>query len=584
MISTSAVGRLGRTRILPILAAASLLAATLLVSWQSMAGAKPPASREPVALQFLNVSDWHGQLDPLSVTGVGDVGGAAVISAYWQADRAANPNTLTLTAGDDFGATPPLSNFFDEEPAVLAQRMMGIQVGTFGNHNFDRGVEHLQQMIDLAGAPTSAQTPGNPYTYVSANLRNRDENLDGVEDFALFEVGGVTVGVVGITNPEAPTLVFPGSFGTMVPTNPYPAANKARAAAQRAGADIVVAIIHAGVRGFDAATGEPFGELIDFANNVGGFDVIFGDHTDIQFSGVINDQLVLENRSKGLTYARTELVVDPGNGQVLSHDVEFVTPLASGVVPDPAIQAMLQPFRDALAPIFGVVVGSSTRAIPRADACGRSDGRLCESLVGNVVTDAMRLTYGTDFGLTNAGGLRSALTCPIIDSPTDFCPAFTPPPHPITLGQVFTVLPFGNQTATVTVTGAELKGMLENGVSAMPGANGKFAQVSGLCFTYDISAPVGSRVLGAVRQASDGSCTGTAIDLTAASSYSVATNDFVASGGDGYPDVRSRMVTRNIMANDVADWLAGAGTISPAIQGRVTCTTSGATPCPVVTP
>jgi 2',3'-cyclic-nucleotide 2'-phosphodiesterase (5'-nucleotidase family) len=584
MVSMSAIGSLGRTRLLPILVAAALLTTSLLLGWQSSADARPPSSREPVALQFLNVSDWHGQLDPLSVSGVGDVGGAAVLSAYWQADRAANPNTLTLTAGDDFGATPPLSNFFEEEPAVLAQRMMGIQVGTFGNHNFDRGVEHLQQMIDLAAEPTSAETPGNPYQYVSANLRNRDDNLDGVEDFALFDVGGVSVGVVGITNPEAPTLVFPGSFGTIIPTNPYPAANKARAAAQRAGADIVVAIIHAGVRGFDSATGEPFGELIDFANNVGGFDVIFGDHTDIQYSGVINDQLVLENRSKGLTYARTELLVDPGNGHVLSHDVEFVTPLANAVTPDPAIQAMLQPYRDALAPIFGEVVGSSTREVLRSDACGRSDGRLCESLVGNVVTDAMRLTYGTDFGLTNSGGLRSALTCPVIDSPTDFCPAFTPPPYPITLGQVFTVLPFGNQTATVTVTGAELKGMLENGVSRMPGADGRFAQVSGLCFTYDISATAGSRVLGAVRQAADGSCTGAAIDLTAASSYSVATNDFVASGGDGYPNVAPRMVTRNLMANDVADWLAAAVTIDPSIQGRITCTTSGATPCPVVTP
>ena len=584
MDSTSAVRTLGRTRILPILVAAALLATSLLLGWQSIADAKPLSSREPVAIQFLNVSDWHGQLDPLSVFGVGDVGGAAVLSAYWQADRATNPNTLTLTGGDDFGASPPLSNFFDEEPAVLAQRMMGIQVGTLGNHNFDRGIAHLQQMIDLAAEPTSADAPGAPYAYVSANLRNRDENLDGVEDFAMFTVGGVQVAVVGITNPEAPTLVFPGSFGTIEPTDPYPAANQARAAAKRAGAQIVVAVIHAGVRGFDAVTGEPFGELVDFANNVGGFDVIFGDHTDIQYSGVINGQLVIENRSKGVTYARTDLLVDPGNGRVISHDVEFVTPFASGVTPDPAIVAMLQPYRDALAPIFGEVVGNSTRAIPRADACGRSDGRLCESLVGNVVTDAMRITYGTDFGLTNAGGLRAALTCPTTDSPTDFCPAFTPPPYPITLGQVFTVLPFGNQTATVTISGAELKAMLERGVSAMPGADGRFAQVSGLCFTYDISAAVGSRVLGAVRQATDGSCTGAAIDLTAASSYSLATNDFVASGGDGYPNVASRMVTRNLMANDLADYLSAAGTISPAIQGRVTCTSSGATPCAVATP
>lgn len=92
----------------------------------------------------------------------------------------------------------------------------------------------------------------------------------------MFTVGGVDVAVVGITNPEAPTLVFPGSFGTIEPVQPYAAADKARAAAKRAGAELVVAIIHAGVRGFDPVTGAPFGELIDFANNVGGFDVIFG--------------------------------------------------------------------------------------------------------------------------------------------------------------------------------------------------------------------------------------------------------------------------------------------------------------------
>ena len=580
MVPMTAVGALARTRIVSILAVALLLATSLLLGWQTTVDAKQPAGREPVASQFLNVSDWHGQLDPLSVSGVGDVGGAAALAAYWQADRAANPNTITLTAGDDFGASPPLSNFFDEEPAVLAQRMMGIQVGTLGNHNFDRGIEHLQRMIDLAAAPTSADAPGTPYQYVSANLRNRDDNLDGVEDFAMFTVGGVDVAVVGITNPEAPTLVFPGSFGTIEPMQPYAAANKARAAAKRAGAEVVVAIIHAGVRGFDSATGAPFGELIDFANNVGGFDVIFGDHTDIQYEGVVNDQLVVENRSKGLTYARTEVVVDPHNGRVISRDAEFVTPLVSGVTPDPAILAMLQGYRDALAPIFGQVVGGSTVAIPRSDACGRSDGRLCESLVGNVVTDAMRLTYGTDFALTNAGGLRSALTCPTTDSPTDFCPAFTPPPYPITLGQVFTVLPFGNQTVTLTVSGAELKAMLENGVSQLPGANGRFAQVSGLCFTYDIGAAAGSRVVSAVRQAADGSCTGAAIDLTAATTYTLATNDFVASGGDSYPNVAARMVTRNIMANDLAAWLEDTGTISPSIQGRVTCTSSGATACP----
>jgi 5'-nucleotidase len=117
-------------------------------------------SRTPVEIQLLNVSDWHAQIDPISVTGLGNVGGAAQIAAYWNADRAANPNTLTLTAGDAFGAAPPLSSFFDEEPAVRTLNLMGLNVDTFGNHNFDRGVAHLQRMIDLAD-----------YQYVSANRR-----------------------------------------------------------------------------------------------------------------------------------------------------------------------------------------------------------------------------------------------------------------------------------------------------------------------------------------------------------------------------------------------------------------------------
>ena len=562
------------------------------------------APRPTVNIQILNVSDWHGQLDPLSV-GTSQIGGAAVISAYWQADRAANPNTLTLTAGDDIGASPPLSNFFDEVPAVLAQRMMGIQVNTFGNHNFDGGIAHLQCMVNIAaapndpgftpgvydmdsGCPLTGGGPGSPFSYVSANLMNRNQNLTGVDDFRIFTVGGVKVAVIGLTNPEAPTLVFPGNFGTIVPTDPVQAALKARGAAMNAGAKIVMVITHMGVTGF--SNGAPFGPLIDFAKAVNKdskkpkIDVIVGDHTDIQFSGTINGALVYENRSKGLTYAKANLTVDAANHKILNQSVAFVTPLASGVTPDPAIVAMLQPYRDALAPIMSTQVGSSSRVIPRADACGRSDGRLCESLIGNTVTDAMRSRYGVDFAITNSGGLRADLTCPTTDNPNDFCPAFTPPPYPITRGQVFGVLPFGNVVATLSINGAELKTMLENGVSAMPGANGRFPQVSGLCFTYNISAPAGSRVTSVVRQAADGSCTGAAVDLTAASTYTLAENDFMANGGDGYPNFASRMVTRDVMDEVLADYVTANSPLSPAIQGRIACTTTGAIACPVVVP
>lgn len=550
-----------RMRIMLIAAGAAALMAGAVVS-----KADP---REAVEIQFLSISDWHAQLDPLFVFGAGSLGGAAELSTYFQQERALNPYTLTLTAGDAFGASTPLSSFFNEEPAVEAMNLMGFDVDTFGNHNFDKGIGHLQQMIDLA-----------EFQYVSANLKNRDDNLTGVKDFEIFDLGGVMVGVIGITNPEAPTLVFPGRFDTIEVTDPVPAANKAKARAKHAGAKVLVAITHLGIDGFDG-DGNPFGPLIDFAENVGGFDIIFGDHTNNEFSGVINNALVVENRSKGVTYARVKLSVDPRNGRISSRSVEFVDAISGAVAPDPAVVALLDPLRTQLDILLSGVVGESTVFIPRADSCGQSSGRTCESLVGNVATDAMRSKYGVDFALTNAGGLRANLTCPLVDDPGDFCPPNTPPNFQITDGQVLTVLPFGNVVATLTISGDELKTYLERGVSAMPGVSGRFAQISGLCFSYDIDAVVGSRVTGAVRQAMDGSCTGAAIDMTSGASYTLATNDFVAAGGDGYPDVSSRIATRDFMAQDVADYIGANTPISPAIQGRISCT--GAS-CPVLVP
>jgi len=135
---------------------------------------------------------------------------------------------------------------------------------------------------------------------------------------------------------------------------------------------------------------------------------------------------------------------------------------------------------------------------------------------------------------------------------------------------------------TLQVTGAELKTMLENGVSTATNAappfglqaNGRFPQVSGLCFTYDIEAAAGSRVTGAVRQAPDGSCTGAAVDLTSASTYSIAENDFMASGGDGYPNFFARATTRDIMDQVLADYIAANTPITPTIQGRIHCADS----------
>lgn len=561
---------MSKRRGLAILAVAAAVVLSALPATGAPKDKKPP-SDGVVDLQIIQYSDWHGQLDPLFVFGEGTFGGAAQLATYFQQEEANNPNTLIITGGDDFGASPPLSSFFNEVPAVLAQNLMGTDVSALGNHNFDKGVDHLQEMVDLA-----------EYTYLGANLFDGESDelqtdVEGIEPYKIFHFPGIKVAVIGVTNEEAPGLVFPDSFGNIRVGDAAEAAQKIRDRLARQGVDVFILVAHDGVRTLNPATGE----LIDLANEVEGFDLVLGDHTDVQFSDTINGALVVENRSKGRTYSRISLQVKAGKGGVLSKSVEFVEPVSADVEPDPAVEAMLQPFRDELGPILNTVVGSSTVEIPRADSCGQSAGRTCESLVGNVVTDAMRVTYETDFAITNSGGLRASLTCPTTDIDGDFCAPFTPPPFPITQGQVLTVLPFGNVVATVQVDGAQLKAFLERGVSAMPGADGRFAQVSGLCFTYDIGAAPGSRVTSAVRQAEDGSCTGAAVDFSAGVTYDIAINDFMAAGGDGYPVVIADATTRDFMDQVVANHIEAQGTISPSIQGRIECV--GAT-CPVPIP
>ncbi len=328
----------------------------------------------------------------------------------------------------------------------------------------------------------------------------------------------------------------------------------------------------------------PTGPVVDVAEQLEGVDLVVGDHTDVQVSAVLpNGVMLVENRSKGVMFTRVRLVVDAQALESWSTArLTFHRPWNIGVEPDAAIAESLDALEVELAPILGQVIGAATQPIPRSDDCGMETGRLCESLIGNVVADALRTTYGVDFAVTNSGGIRADLTCP--PDGAEFCPTDAGP-NVITDGQVLTVLPFGNIAVTLELSGAELKEMLEVGVGAMPEASGAFPQVSGLCFTYDVEAEPGNRVTGAVRQAADGSCTGKAIDLTEDTTYTLATNDFTASGGDGYPELLSRADSREILADVVSAYVAGESPLAlpgepldPQIEGRIVCEGEG---CPV---
>ncbi|MES2208756.1 MAG: 5'-nucleotidase C-terminal domain-containing protein [Chloroflexota bacterium] len=582
-------GRARRGRGIIILALLALVAVAIPTG---VLARKPPPA--PVTIQLLNTSDWHGQIDPSF-----NVGGAWSIAARWQEDRLAYPS-LTVTGGDDFGASPPLASFFDEVPAVLSERMMGVDVSALGNHNFDRGLAHLQQMLDLAGARPDADHPGSPFRYVSANLRHLKANLDDVDPVAYFKVGGTKVAVIGITNEEAPGLVSPGNFGTIEVTDGVAAANKFAKKARKAGADVVVIVTHKGVRGFDGS-GAAFGELVDFAQAVNGADVILGDHTDVQFSGTINGALVTETRSKGGSYAKVLLTVQPGkDGNVIDKAVTFVTPtapartssqLVAATCPDPAgalpakycdaaILAMLSPYRLNLASFLDVKVATATATFVR----GGNIERRQEVAQGDLIADGMRWFQGTDFALMNGGGIRSAL-------PSSYVPLdgslVRPPavaPWDLVLGDIYSTLPFGNTVLKRTVTGTQLWAALENGVSQISatdgtGGDGRFPQISGFKVAFDYSRATGCSGSGAAYVCTpsrvysvtwpDG--TPIAPDGTV---YTLATINFINQGGDAYRMLLDGQTGTNevldaTVLNAYFNFLGPIPILTPTTDGRI---------------
>jgi 2',3'-cyclic-nucleotide 2'-phosphodiesterase (5'-nucleotidase family) len=546
---------------------------------------------------FLQISDYHGQLVPLSeaadnVTGTGasnptfPIGGSAFLKPWFDVYRAeAREGSITLAAGDSVGATPPISNFFGDKPTIELMNDMGFSIDGLGNHNFDRGQSYLRtELIPLAKYPFVSANIVDPATGDPPSQWKRSVTMN---------MEGFKLGLVGFSNSDLTSLIFPGNLDPFVVTDAADAVNAEVAALRKKGVKMIIALGHEGATA--GTFSSPTGPLIDLADELAGIDAVFGDHTDFQtITTRPNGILVTENRSKGIRFTRVRLVLDASTQSVVYKTADWHKPWNIGLTPNAGIQAKIDALNAQLKPILATVIGNSSKFIPRTDQCGNTAGRTCESLVGNVVTDSMLSKYGSigvQFAITNSGGLRDALTCPTTDNPDDFCPAYTPPPYPITRGQVLAVLPFGNVVVTLDVSGAELKTMLENGVSAMPAVQGRFPQVAGLCFTYDIALPAGSRVTSAVMADASGNCTATPVDLTAGSTYKIAENDFMASGGDGYPFFTPRVTTQDIMDQVLADYVAASSPISPFVlaapNGRINCADSnGATApnCPPLVP
>jgi 5'-nucleotidase len=514
------------------------------------------------SLQFLQLSDLHGAID-VSSTSIG----AAGLVASWNNDRLLNPNTVAVTSGDNIGAAPQISSAFEELPTIEALNLMKVDASTFGNHEHDRDIAHVQKVIGASD-----------FQWVVSNYSSLKDLVSGSKSAKPYTVvtrDGVKIGIVGQNTESTVEQVFPGNLkgasGTITIDPGVTGINKAIADVRAAGAQVVVALVHQGWT--ENLSGVAEGRLPELAEQIKGANIIYGGHSHLTYSSAIPGSvrtpaaLVAEVRNAGVEYTRTTLCLNTKTGRVKGSAVEYILKAdAAKLTPDATAAALVKKYKDALAPKLDVKIGTVNGVFPRggSPAVERSG----ETPLGNFTADAIRAKYKTDFVFLNGGGIRDTFPAKTF-TPQDKTlvrptATTTTGKFDVTVGDALTVFPFGNSVSTTTITGTLLWKALENGVGGAYPADGRFPQISGFKFTFDSSKPLGSRVVTVTKL--DG--TAIAKDSTV---YTVATLDYVVQGGDGYVGVFSPATAkvRDLLVDVFIEAVKSAKDITiPTADGR----------------
>lgn len=481
------------------------------------------ASKSIKSVQVLQLSDFHGAIET-TATNIG----APVLATLFKADRANSAATVTVSSGDNFGASPVISTAFEELPTVESMNAMKFVVSTFGNHEHDRNTTHLKKMIGASN-----------FKWVVSNYNTLEglkaSNSKFVSPYTIINRGGVKIGIVGANTAETKTVVFPGNLDyaiagktkTISISASTSGVNLAAAAARRAGADIVIAVVHEGWSTNTA--GKATGGLIDYTSKLKGIDAIYGGHSHNEYSSVLSGVLTAQVKNSGVQYTRSQICVDTASNKVLGSTVEFVNKanVPTTAIADVTAAAVEDKYKVQITPKMDVKIGEVTAVAARGGTPAIE--RSAEAPLGSYIADAVLAKYSTDLVLVNGGGIRDSFPAGTY-KPADLTlrrfTAGATGPFDVTLGDAYAVLPFGNSVSTTTVTGTKLWEALENGVSAYP-ANGKWPQIAGFKFTVDVTKAVGSRITEVSLK------NGTAIPKDG-KVYTMATLDFMVYGGDGY--------------------------------------------------
>lgn len=461
--------------------------------------------------EALNVANYFGLMDDLAAD-------------------APDGNALVVGNGDDLH-TSVESSVFDGGHMVSLFNAAPLEYDTYGNHEFDNGPESLRENV-----------ADSEFTWVSANVR--DERTDdvfaaeeGARRYALEEIDGVRFGITGLAPADTPDVATVGDHVDVL--DPETAIEGVVGELCDEGADVIVLLSHlaspvarelvAAVDGIDVAVGDHAAMVYDEPETVDGTVVsVVGDEFD--YVG----RLDLEIGPEGLvdhSFERFDLAAEVESGTVEPHE---------------AVQSLLEEYESDLEAELDVVIGETAVPLDVRTETVRSE----ESNFGNWLTDIMRADLGADVALQNGGGIRSDRLYEAGD---------------LTRRTIVDILPFPNRTVKLEVTGATLREAIELGVSTVADGHGRFPQVSGLRYAYDPDAPAGERV----EEITLGGA-----PLEADATYELATNDFVAGGGDGYElfadaDVLVPADEGTLLSALAIEAVEEADVIAPETEGRI---------------
>jgi 5'-nucleotidase len=540
-------------------------ALTIALGPPSYASAQPA----PIDLRILAINDFHGNLRPPSggirIADPADktkkivlpAGGAAPMATLVRQLREGRKNTIFVAAGDLIGASPFLSAMFHDEPTIEALSMMGLEVASVGNHEFDEGKDELLRMQNGGCHPTDkCQGPhpflGAKFHYLAASTIVTDTGKTVFPPYEIREFDGIPVAFIGLTLKGTPGIISPVSAAGMEFKDEAETVNALVPELKARGVEAIVVLIHEGgwpTGDYNECPGIS-GAIVDIVKKFDrAVDVVVSGHTHQAYVCEIDGRLVTSGDKYGTIVTTIDLKLDPATHHIVSAKADNVIVRTGSYASDPEQTALLESYEKLAAPI------ANRRAGSVAETLSRAPNEAGESALGDIIADAQLAATSSDsrggavMAFTNPGGVRSDI--------------IKKDDGAVTYADLFASQPFRNQLVTLTLTGSQIRNMLEQ--QWLDPKRPRILQVSkGFAYAWDGAKPYGERV------ATDKmTLNGTRIDPAA--SYRVTVNNYLSVGGDGFTALKDGTAQQVGVydADALYAYFQASGPIAPVKADRI---------------